>query len=288
MADLATQGNNKPATIKEYFNQEAVKAKFGELLGKRNTQFITSVLQVVSNNDYLKKASPESVFQAAIVAAILDLPIQNNLGFAYIVPYGDKAQFQIGYKGLTQLAQRTGQFKTISAAPIYEGQIVSQNPLTGYEFDFSKKTSDKVVGYAAYFSLINGFEKTFYMTVEEITAHGKRYSKNFNGLWKTDFNAMATKTVLKLLLSKYAPLSVEMQKAVIADQSVINDADTMDVEYVDAGAEQDEQVTFEDLQLLYDMKKESLSETDKANAERILTNKEVKNYAKLQKDLASK
>lgn len=285
MADLAKQ---QPNPIKQYFNQEAVRGKFQELLGKRSVQFITSVLQVVNSNDYLKKASPESIFQAAVIASILDLPIQNNLGFAYIIPYGPQAQFQIGYKGFIQLAQRTGQFKTISATPIYEGQILEQNPLTGYVFDFTQKKSDTIIGYAAYFSLLNGFEKTWYMTKEQVHAHGKKYSKNFGGLWKTDFDAMANKTVLKLLLSKFAPLSVEMQTALQADQAVINDADTMDVEYVDAGVAEEEQITLEDLQLLYDMKKESLSETEKANAERILTNKEVKNYAKLQKDLASK
>lgn len=227
---------NNQLTIKGFFYRDDVKAKFNELMGQRSAQFITSVLSVVNNNSYLKNASPESVFSAALMAATLDLPVNPNLGFAYIIPYGQQAQFQVGYKGLIQLALRSGQFKTISVSPVYEGQIKQQNPLTGYEFDWSNKLSDKVVGYAAYFSLINGFEKTLYMTTDEISAHGKRFSKTFgNGVWKTDYDAMAQKTCLKLLLSKYAPLSIEMQKAVIADQSIIKDAETMDVDYVDAG-----------------------------------------------------
>jgi len=227
---------NNQMTIKGFFHRDDVKSKFNELMGNRSAQFITSVLSVVNNNSYLKNASPESVFSSALMAATLDLPVNPNLGFAYIIPYGQQAQFQVGYKGLIQLALRSGQFKTISVTPVYEGQIKQQNPLTGFEFDWSNKQSDKVVGYASYFSLINGFEKTMYMTVDEIQAHGKRFSKTYgNGVWKTDFDAMAQKTCLKLLLSKYAPLSIEMQKAVIADQSIIRDVENMDVEYIDAG-----------------------------------------------------
>jgi len=223
-------------TTKNFFQREDVKAKFNELLGTRTNQFLTSLLSIVNNNSYLKNASPESVYSAAMMAAALDLPINPNLGFAYIIPYGQQAQFQVSYRGLIQLCLRSGQFKTISVTPVYEGQLIENNPLTGYKFDFNVKTSDKVIGYCSYFSLINGFEKSLYMTVDEITAHGKKYSKTFgNGVWKTDYNAMAQKTCLKLLLSKYAPMSIEMQKAVIADQSVIKDVDTMEVDYVDAG-----------------------------------------------------
>lgn len=232
-------------TTKELFQKDEVKNKFKELLGKRSTSFMTSVLQIVSSNDLLVNADPTSVYQAAAVAATLDLPLNNNLGFAYIVPYNAKqkdgsykqvAQFQLGYKGFLQLALRSGQFLAINEAPIYEGQIKSNNPLTGIEFDFTAKKSDLAIGYAAYFKLLNGFEKTLFMSVDELKKHGKKYSQTFKndyGLWKDDFDAMARKTVIKLLLSKGAPLSVEMQKAVITDQAVINDADTLDVDYTD-------------------------------------------------------
>lgn len=221
-------------TTRDFFAQKHVQSKFAEMLGKRSTQFLTSVMQITNSNDLLKKATPESIYGAAVTAAVLDLPIQNNLGFAYIVPFGGQAQFQLGYKGLIQLALRSGQFKNIAVAEIYEGQIVSENPLTGYVFDFSKKTSDKVVGYAAYFSLLNGFEKTEYMSREKLDAHGKKFSQTYKkgfGVWKDDFDSMAKKTVLKLTLSKYAPLSVEMQKAITFDQAVTHDGEV--VEFVD-------------------------------------------------------
>ena len=231
--------------IKSLFSRDDVKHKFQELLGKRATSFITSVLQIAAQNQQLVNADPVSIYQAAAVAATLDLPLNQNLGFAYIIGYYDKktnkqvAQFQMGYKGFIQLAQRSGQFKSIYAAPIYEGQIVSEDPLNGYEFDFTKK-GEKVVGYAAKFKLLNGFEATFYMTNEQLEKHGKNFSQTYKkgfGLWKDNFDAMAQKTVLKLLLSKFAPLSVEMQRAVISDQAVIHDADTVDVTYVDNDAE---------------------------------------------------
>lgn len=248
----AIQQNGQAApvkTAKDLFAREDVKGKFQELMGKRATSFITSVLQIVSSNALLAKADPNSIYQAAALAATLDLPLNNSLGFAYIIPFNQKykdangqwsskqvAQFQIGYKGFIQLALRSGQFKTIAASEIYEGQIVKNDPLTGFEFDFSKRDSDKVIGYASYFELLNGFQKTLYMTVDQIRSHGQQYSQNFSNdksLWKTKFDSMATKTVLKLLISKYAPMSVEMQKAVIADQAVIQDADTIDATYVD-------------------------------------------------------
>jgi recombination protein RecT len=224
-------------TTKQFFQREDVKSKFNELLGSRTNQFITSVLSIVNNNSYLKNASTESIYTAAMMAAALDLPINSNLGFAYIIPYGSQAQFQVGYKGLIQLALRSGQFKTVSVTPIYEGQLLEQNPLTGFKFDFTTK-GKQVIGYAAYFSLINGFEKTMYMTVDEVAAHGKKYSKTFsNGNWAKDFDSMAQKTVLKLLLSKYAPLSIEMQKSIIADQAVIKNVEDMEVEYIDNGGD---------------------------------------------------
>jgi len=233
--------------------QDNVKKKFAEILGNKSAGFITSVLSAVNSNAMLKNATPNSVYMAAMMAAALDLPVNQNLGFAYIIPYNSKvkgengepdtwvvnAQFQMGYKGFIQLAQRSGQYKTISAAPVYEGQLISEDPLKGFEFNWTAKKSDKIIGYAGYFALINGFEKTLYMSVEELQKHGQKYSKTYNqnsSKWKTDFEAMAMKTVIKLLLSKFAPLSVDtvMQKAIVADQAVINDSETLDVTYTDS------------------------------------------------------
>lgn len=235
-------------SVKSLFERDDVKQKFKEMLGKRATSFITSVLQITAQNQLLAKADPVSIYQSAAVAATLDLPLNQNLGFAYIVPYNQKykdengvwktklvAQFQMGYKGFIQLAQRSGQFKSIYSAHIYEGQLINANPLDGYEFDFTKK-GENIIGYAARFKLLNGFEATWYMDLEQIKRHGSRYSKSFTnekGLWNTDFDSMANKTVIKLLLSKFAPLSVDMQRAVISDQALINDAETQDVTYID-------------------------------------------------------
>lgn len=247
---VATQA---PQTAKALFQQENVQAKFKEILGTKAIGFITSVLQCTAQNTLLAKAEPNTILQAAMVAATLDLPINNNLGFAYIIPYNEKvkgvngqpdswrnvAQFQLGYKGFIQLAQRSGQFKTISATPIYKGQLIANNPLTGFEFDFSVVPEGEPVGYAAFFSLLNGFEKTLFMSRSELSQHGQKYSKTFKfGVWNNNFDAMALKTVTKLLLSKYAPLSIEMQKAVVSDQSIINNAETEDVTYIDNTAEE--------------------------------------------------
>lgn len=233
---MSTNSNIDKYPVKSFFTQDSVKKKFDELLGKRSSSFMTSVLQIVASNNMLQNADPASIFNAACVAATLDLPLNNNLGFAYIVPYGKSAQFQMGYKGFIQLAQRSGQFQTISAAPIYAGQLIEQDPLRGFRFDFNIEKSGDPIGYAAFFRLTNGFEKTFYMTTEELKQHGLKFSQTYKkgfGLWKDDFEAMAQKTVLKLLLSKFAPLSVEMQTATIVDQSVIKNSDTLDVSYLD-------------------------------------------------------
>ena len=231
-------------SVKALFANEQVAAKFKEVLGAKSAGFIASVLQIASLN-LPKNVEPKSVLNAALMAATLDLPVNNNLGFFYIISYNQKqgdgsylpvAQAQLGYKGFLQLAQRSGLYENISATPIYEGQLKSTNPLTGYEFDFTKKDSDKIVGFAGYFSLLNGFKKTFFMSTEEMQAHGLKYSKTYSSassLWKKDFIGMGNKTVLKLLISKFGPLSIEMQKAITADQAVINDVDTDDVTYVD-------------------------------------------------------
>lgn len=228
--------------MKDFFQREDVVQKFQELLGKRASSYLTSVLSVVSQSELLAKADPKTVYMAALTSATLDLPINQNLGFAYIVPYKNKswiheAQFQMGYKGFIQLALRSGQFQTISATPIYEGQLIEENPLTWFVFDWKAKKSDVVIGYASYFKLLNWFEKTLYMTRAEIERHANNYSAQFkkyqSGLWKDKFDEMATKTVIKLLLSKFAPLSVEMQKAVIADQGVLQDENFDEVDYPD-------------------------------------------------------
>jgi recombination protein RecT len=212
-----------------------VQQKLIELLGKNAQSFATSVLQVVNSNDMLKNADPQTVFSAACMAATLNLPINNNLGFAYIVPFRNnkanrtEAQFQLGYKGFIQLAQRSGQFKRINACATYSDDTEQ----TVYERLTSllpKKPTGQITGYIAYFQLLNGYEAHLAMSIEELTAHSQKYSQTAKkgfGVWKDNFDAMAQKTVIKLLLSKQAPLSIDtpLATAVQADQAVIHDVD---------------------------------------------------------------
>lgn len=227
----------QPKTIKEYFYNDAVKKRFEEVLGKRSQSFIISVLSITGESAILAKADPASVVNAAMTAATLDLPINQNLGFAYIIPYKGQAQFQMGYKGFIQLAMRSGQFKTINATDVKEGEMKGFDRLSGeMQFEWIEENRDKAktVGYVAYFKLLNGFEKTLYMTTEDLKKHGIRFSQTMKkgfGLWVDDFDAMSRKTVIKLLLSKFAPLSTQMQTAILADQAIIKGEN--DFEYVD-------------------------------------------------------
>ena len=215
--------NNVKQTVKTMLSNDSIKKRFDDILKENASAFTANLSIMVSNSSALSKCEPVSVISSAIISASLKLPLDTNLGFAAIVPYGDKATFQIMYKGLIQLAQRSGQYKTIGTAEVYEGQLVSEDPLRGYVFDWNAKKSDKIVGYAAYFMTVNGFEKTVYWPTEKVKKHAGKYSQMYkrnSGLWFTDFDSMALKTVLKNLLSKWGILSIEMQRAITFDQSV--------------------------------------------------------------------
>lgn len=235
-------------TLKGMLEMPAYKNKFNEMLGKKAAGFMSSIIAVANNNKLLAKAEPSTVIGAAAQAAMLDLPINQSLGFAYIVPYKGAAQFQLGYKGYIQLAQRSGQYVDIGAKTVFEGELEYENRLLD-KFKFGERTGDKVIGYLAYFRLTNGFEKMLFMELDEMIAHAKKYSKGYSGgtdKWGlADFNTMAEKTVLKRLLSKYGPLSIEsiqMSQALSNDGGVISmnkdgefdvdfSGDTIDAEY---------------------------------------------------------
>lgn len=235
-------------TLKGMLEMPAYKNKFNEMLGKKAAGFMSSIIAVANNNKLLAKAEPSTVIGAAAQAAMLDLPINQSLGFAYIVPYKGAAQFQLGYKGYIQLAQRSGQYVDIGAKTVYEGELEYENRLLD-KFKFGERTGDKVIGYLAYFRLTNGFEKMLFMELDEMIAHAKKYSKSYSGgteKWGlADFNTMAEKTVLKRLLSKYGPLSIEsvqMSQALANDGGVVKmnesgefdvdfDGETIDAEY---------------------------------------------------------
>lgn len=228
-----TKALTKKADITTLLKSDMVKARFQGILGQKAGAFISSVLTAVSMNKGLKDCDPQSILTAAAIAATLDLPINPSLGFAHIVPYKNYAQFQVGAKGFIQLAMRTGQYLTLNTCEVYEGEITGQNRFTG-GFEFGTKKSNKVVGYMGYFKLVNGFEKYYYMTLEEVEKHAQKYSKSYQqktGVWVDNFHAMALKTVVKLLLSKYGILSTEMQKALQHDQAIVLKEN--EVEYID-------------------------------------------------------
>lgn len=248
-------------TLKGMLESPAYKKKFEEMLGRKAAGFMSSIIAVTNNNNYLMKADPATVIGAAAQAAMLDLPINQSLGFAYIVPYKGAAQFQLGYKGYIQLAQRSGQYVDIGAKTVYEGELEYENRLLD-KFKFGNRTGDKVIGYLAYFRLTNGFEKMLFMTLDEMQAHAKKYSQNYKGgtdKWGlADFNVMAEKTVLKRLLSKFGPLSIEsvqMSQALSNDGGVISmnkdgdfdvnfDGETIDAEYEEPAAEETKGETY--------------------------------------------
>lgn len=238
-----TEKNNQAVDVsklgfKTLMSQPAMKKKFNDILHEKLDAFMGSLLTLVGGDDYLSKAEPMTIIASALKAATMDLPIDKNLGYAYIVPFNRKekvgkdwithneAQFILGYKGYIQLAQRSGQYKALNAIEIYEGQLIEWNPLTEeFQFDYNAKQSDRVIGYVGFFELLNGFKKTVYWTKQEVEAHRIKHAKGFDktkltGAWKEHYDAMAIKTVLRNMLAKWGILSVEMQNAVTSDERV--------------------------------------------------------------------
>ena len=213
--------------LKNILAAQSVKEQFEAVLKENAGAFVASIIELYNTDRTLQMCDPKNVVMEALKAASLKLPINKQLGFAWIVPYRDGKTgqyvptFQLGYKGYIQLCMRTGAYRYINADVVYEGELVKHDKLTGeIEIDPEKRTGDKKVGYFAFIETLNGFRKTLYMSIDEITKHAQQYSKSYsskNSVWATDFDAMALKTCLRLLLSKYGIMSVEMQRAYIAD-----------------------------------------------------------------------
>lgn len=240
--------------LNEVLNNGAIKRQFENALQQNASTFMAAVLELFSTDGKLQQCDPTLVVKEALKAAVLRLPINKALGQAFIIAYnntvtlpdGTKSKryeptFQIGYKGLYQLAMRTGQYRIINADVVYEGELKKKSKLTGeIDLDGDRK-SETVIGYFAYIELLNGYHKALYMSVEEIATHAKRYSKAIKGNrdvtvqslmelsklpvvadsgslgWLGNFHGMAIKTVLRNLLSKYGYLSVELQQAFDSD-----------------------------------------------------------------------
>lgn len=240
--------------LKRVLDAESVMKQFKNALSKNASTFVASLIDLYSSDSKLQLCDPNQVVKEALKAAVLHLPINKALGQAFIIPFyntvtdkkGNRVKkyepvFQIGYKGLYQLAMRTGKYAIINADVVYEGELQRISKLTG-EIDVEgRKLSDKVVGYFAYIQLVDGFHKALYMSVEDMAAHAKRYSKaiaynrevtvetllNLAKLpvaadssqvgWKGNFHGMAIKTVLRNLLGKYGYLTVSLQEGIATD-----------------------------------------------------------------------
>ena len=214
--------------FKALMNTPAMKKKFTDILHEKSDSFMGSLMTLIGGDNYLSQAEPMTIIASALKAATMDLPIDKNLGYAYVVPFNrsekvgnkwvkhNEAQFILGYKGYIQLAQRSGQYKALNALAIYDGQLIDWNPLTEeFTFDYKAKVSDEVIGYVGFFELLNGFKKTVYWTKQEIESHRIKNAKGYDkeklsGAWVDNYDSMA----------KWGLLSVEMQSAITSDEKV--------------------------------------------------------------------
>lgn len=237
----------KKQGIASFLAQEAVKANVESVVGEKDSQrFISSVVSAVQTNPTLAECSNSSILNAALVGHSLNLPQSPQLSYFYLVPYNNskkeckEATFQLGYRGYIQLAMRSGQYQKINATDIREGELKSINPITD-EFIFEPVTDYKereklpIIGYYGFFILNNGFKKEIYWDKDRMESHAKRYSaayrKGWDSFWKTDFDEMARKTIIRQLVSKWGIMSVEMERAYTSDMGVIREDGT--VEYID-------------------------------------------------------
>lgn len=217
--------------FKVLLNAKTVRNQIEKCLGNNAGAFLSSMIDLYSSDTYLQTCTPEDIVAECIKAAALKLPIVKSLGFAYIVPYKNKKKNKmepnliIGYKGLIQLAQRTGQYKCINTDSVYEGELKGFDRLSG-EIDLSgERISDNVIGYFAYIRLISGFEKVLYMSKEDIIKWAERYSVSYKSEytpWGREFDKMAQKTVLRRLIGTYGSMSIEMSQAMEQEDNRIN------------------------------------------------------------------
>lgn len=215
-----TLKTNSLAKLKGILNNETMQQNFRNILAENAGAFMASIIELYQSDLALQKCDPNRVVLEALKAATLKLPINKQLGFAYIIPYNNVPTFQLGFRGLIQLAQRSGQYRYINADVVCEGESVNYNRITGMLEISGTAKSETPVGYFAYFQLLNGFEKCVYWTREKVEAHAKRYSKAWSKAdspWHTNFDAMALKTVLKTIISKYGVMSVEFANAIAND-----------------------------------------------------------------------
>jgi len=273
---MATNSVARVDEFKSVLNDKTIRAQIKNSLKENSGAFLSSMIDLYSGDPYLQKCDPQAVAMECLKAASLKLPLVKSLGFAYVVPYNNVPTFTIGYKGLIQLAQRSGMYRNINADVVYEGELVGRNKLSG-DLDLSGEAeSDTVIGYFAYFKLLNGFEKTLYMSKEDVEAWGKKYSQAYKSgkggtPWFKEFDKMAIKTVLRRLVGTYGVMSSEMQE-VMASESEESKAQ----KEIDANANK-QTIDFKDVDYEVDpepasngpseAEKQKILETEQAEAE---------------------
>jgi recombination protein RecT len=217
--------------LKQVMASPSVQQQFQNALEKNSNLFVASLIDLYASDTYLQQCEPAQVVAEALKAATLKLPINKSLGFAYIVPYNNKQgkqipQFQLGYRGMIQLAMRSGIYKYLNADVVYEGEYKGYSKLTG-DLDLTgTKQSDIVIGYFAYIESVNGFKKAVFSTREDMEKHAKKYSKAYgrdSSPWQKEFDQMAIKTMLRKLLSKYGLMTVDMADGMQAENDFDED-----------------------------------------------------------------
>lgn len=232
------------AKVTEYFDSDIIRARFREVLGSRESgAYISSVLLAVSDSQSLQECSLNSIYKSALRAATLRLSVDPGTGQAYLVPFKGQATLIVGYKGLQDMAVRTGKYRYINVGPVYEGEWIEEERISGFHKFAGRRASSQVIGWIAAFEMYNGYGKTMYMTCEEIHEHAKKYSKSYNNPssgWKTDTAKMERKTVLRLLLRRWGYL--DPSDAATLDE-VEKESEIVEGSFVENVAEMDQEQT---------------------------------------------
>lgn len=209
---------------------------------KKAEKYLSSALSLYNSSPELKRCEPNSIMAGIGQAALLNLPLNQSFGCAYLVPMGNKAQFIVGYKGYIRMMMNSNMYKSIVMVPVREGEITNWNKFTE-TYETGEAKSDAIVGFFARFELRNGFAKALYMTKEEVDAHAKKFSKGGFG-WKNHYEAMGIKTVF-LKIVKFAPMTEELQMALESDSKIMEKvAEDGTPEFVDIDIEADSGVVY--------------------------------------------
>lgn len=232
-----------------YLTQDAVKEQINKVVGGKNgTRFISSIVSAVQATPALQECTNSSILSAALLGESLNLSPSPQLGQYYMVPYDNRskgakeAQFQLGYKGYIQLATRSSQYKKLNVLSIKEGELIRFDPLNeeievNLIQDDEQREAAPTIGYYAMFEYTNGFRKAMYWSRAKMEAHAKKYSPGYKRdlekgtswtFWAKDFDAMAYKTMLRQLISKWGIMSIDLQDAIDSDMAVIREDGSRD------------------------------------------------------------